>query len=255
MGERRVGLALGGGAARGIAHIGVLKVFAENEIAVDCVAGTSVGSIIGALVCSGMGWQEILDVTRTIGWRELVQPTLSGMGLVETRRLEEYVEKLTGDIDFTDLEIPFRAVAVDIATATKVVIDSGSVARAVRASASVPGIFEPVLEGDVALVDGGVINNLPVDQAREMGASHVIAVDLNADRSPGGMPENLLDVTYRTFMVLLNNTSSAGREEADVLIQPDLSGIPYYELDQIDRMVELGVEAAEAKLDAIRGLG
>jgi NTE family protein len=248
------GLALSGGAARGIAHIGVLKVLDENDVHIECVAGTSVGSIIGALYCSGMGPDEMLAVTKEISWQELVKPTLSGMGLVETKRLEAYMVKLIGDLDFADLKIPFRAVAVDIGTATQVVIDSGSVARAVRASSSVPGIFEPVMEEGVALVDGGVINNLPVDEVREMGARRVIAVDLNADRSPGGVPQNLIDVTYRTFMVLLNNSSSAGREDADILIQPDLSEIPYYDLGKIDRMFELGVAAAERHLSKLKKL-
>ena len=254
MATERIGLALSGGAARGIAHIGVLKVLTEHDVRIDCVAGTSVGSIIGALHCSGMGWQEILETTRELSWQELVKPTLSGMGLVETKRLEEYVVALIGDRDFSDLETPFRAVAVDIGTATQVVLDSGSVARAVRASSSVPGIFEPLVEDGVTLVDGGVINNLPVDQLGEMGAKRTIAVDLNADRSPGGTPQNLLDVTYRTFMVLLNNTSSAGRQDADVLIQPDLTDIAYHDLDQIDRLFDLGVSAAEEKLKELRKL-
>jgi NTE family protein len=254
MAKGKIGLALGGGAARGVAHIGVLKVLEENDVRIDCVAGTSVGSIIGALYCSGMGWKEMLAITKELGWQELVKPTFSGMGLVETKRLEEFMIKLIGELTFSELKIPFRAVAVDIGTATQVVIDEGPVARAVRASSSVPGIFEPVIAGDVALVDGGVINNLPVDQARAMGARRVIAVDLNSDRSPGGTPQNLIDITYRTFVVLLSNTSTAGRDDADILIRPDLSGMAYHDLSQIDRLFELGIAAAEGELKKLKKL-
>lgn len=252
--KRRTGLALGGGAARGYAHIGVLKVLETNGIGFDYVTGTSVGSLIGAFVCGGFGWKEIYDIAKKLSWKELVRPTLSGLGLVSTDKMERFVEDLLGDMDFDELRIPFRAVAVDIASAREVVIDSGSVARAVRASSSIPGIFEPVISGKMALVDGGVINNLPSALAREMGADRVIAVDLNASRSASRMPENLLDISYRSFAMLLDSSSAEGREDADVLIQPDLKGFSYHDLGQADELFRRGEDAATAALDRLAKL-
>lgn len=252
---KRTGLVLSGGAARGFAHIGVIKVLQSNGITVDCVAATSVGAIVGALYCGGYRWEEMLDIAGKLKWRELVAPTLSGLGLVKTDKIEKLVDELLGEISFDDLEIPFRAVAVDIARGEEIVLESGSVARAVRASSSVPGIFEPLVEDDTALVDGGVTNNLPCDVARSMGADKVIAVDLNADRPQDGMPVNFLDVSYRAFAKLLNTTSIAGRDSADVLIQPDLEGFGYHDLARVDELIARGERAAENLLRKLKRLG
>lgn len=249
-----IGLALSGGAARGFAHIGVIKVLQENDIDVDYVTGTSVGSIVGALLCGGYGWQQMVDIAESLKWSELVSPTFSGMGLVSTKKLESFVGELLGEVDFDELQIPFRAVAVDISRGEEVVFSSGSVARAARASSSVPGIFEPLVEDDRALVDGGVVNNLPVALAREMGARKVIAVDLNAQRGTTEPPVNLIDVTFRSFAMLLNATSMDGREEADVLIQPDLDEFGYHDLSGSREMMARGERAAAALLKRLRRL-
>lgn len=252
--SRRVGLALSGGAARGFAHIGVIKVLQSNDIRVDYVAGTSVGSIVGAFFCSGYSWQEMLEVADSLQWNELVSPTLSGMGLVTSSRLESFMDDLLGEVEFDDLEIPFRAVSVDLVTGDEVVLSSGDVARAVRASSAVPGIFEPLVEGDQALVDGGVVNNLPCDVAQDMGADKVIAVDLNAHRAEPQMPVNLLDVSYRSFAMLLNAASAKGREDADILIQPDLADFGYHDLSRSEELVALGERAAEEALSKLKRL-
>lgn len=252
---RGIGLALSGGAARGFAHIGVVKVLQENQIDVGYVTGTSVGSIVGALLCGGYDWKEMVEIAESLKWSELVSPALSGMGLVSGKKLEKFIGELLGDVDFEELKIPFRAVAVDISRGEEVVFSSGSVARAVRASAAVPGIFEPLMEEDRALVDGGVLNNLPVALARDMGARKVIAVDLNSQRANSDLPVNLLDVTFRTFAVLLNQSSIAGREEADVLIQPDLEEFSYHDLSVSQELMARGEEAAKKLLKQLRGLG
>jgi NTE family protein len=252
--KKKVGLVLSGGAVRGFAHIGVLKVLQENEIPVDYVTGTSVGSIVGALVCGGYGWEEILKIAKKLKWNELVAPSLSGLGLVKADKMEKFIENLLGKVDFDDLEIPFKAVAVDISRAREVVFDSGPVARAVRASSAVPGIFEPLMEKERALVDGGVINNLPCALARDMGAEKIIAVDLNADRAGDKLPVNLLDITYRSFAILLNNSSIEGRKCADILIQPKLFNFSYHDLSQADELFEKGVEAGESALRQLKKL-
>ncbi len=250
-----LGLALGGGAARGVAHIGVIKVLQEEEIPICCVAGTSVGAVVGAFYCAGKSWQEMWDITQAISWGELVRPTFSGMGLVKTERLEKLLVEHLGNITFADLETPLTAVAVNIRTADPVLFTEGPVARAARASASIPGVFEPIESDDGAvLVDGGVSDNLPSRVVRNMGASAVLAVDLNRDSSDGQRPKNLLDVTFRTFAVLMWNTSRNGREGADLLLEPDIAHIGYHDLGKAQELFSAGEEAARRALPAIRRL-
>lgn len=250
--ETKVGLALGGGGGRGIAHIGVLKAFAENNIPVHYLVGVSVGSVIGSLFCSGQSWDKILDVAEEIGWDDLVKPTLSGLGLVKGTLLEEYVDKLVGDLEFESLEIPMQVIATDLANAETVIFDSGPVGKAVHASSSIPGIFEPMIEGDRALIDGGFMNNLPSKEARDMGADKVIAVDLNADRTGFGIPNNLFEVTAQSFALLLSQVADPGRESCDVLLQPDLAKYAYHDLSDVEGMVAAGEKAALDSLSKIR---
>lgn len=249
-----VGLTLSGGAARGFAHLGVIQALLEHKIPVHAITGTSVGSVVGALLAGGYNSQEMTEIAGSLKWQKLVSPTLSGMGLVTAKKLESFVSELLGQTDFSDLEIPLRVVATDIAGAEEVVFSEGSVARAVRASCSVPGIFEPLVEDDIAYVDGGVTNNLPSALTREMGADVVIAVDLNSQRPDPQLPVNLLDVTFRSFAMLLDRTSVEGREDADIVIQPDLNEFSYHDLSHAEEMIRRGRSAAEALLPEIRKL-
>ena len=248
-----LGLALGGGAARGIAHIGVIKVLQEEDIAVSCVAGTSIGAVVGAFYCAGKSWKEMWDITQDISWGELVQPTFSGMGLVKTSRLEKMLVEHLGEITFKDLQIPLTTVAVNILTAEPVLFRDGPVARAARASASIPGIFEPIeTENGELLVDGGVADNLPSRVVREMGARTVLAVDLNRQSADGKKPRNLVDVTFRTFAVLMWNTSREGRSNADILLEPDIDHIGFHDLGRAEELFAAGEKAARQALPAIR---
>lgn len=154
-GKPKVGLALSGGAARGLAHIGVIKAIENEGIPISFVAGTSVGSLIGALFAAGVGWQEMAELARKLKWRDLVSVSLSGLGLARTDKLQKIIDRLLGGKRFEDLAIPFAAVAVDIASGEKVILKTGSVAEAVQASCSIPGIFEPVPLNGHLLVDGG----------------------------------------------------------------------------------------------------
>lgn len=250
----RVGLALSGGAARGFAHIGAVKGLVEHGVSFSCIAGTSVGSIVGALLAGGYEWGRILEIGRSLKWKELVAPTLSGLGLVTSRRLEAFMDDLLGNVTFADLVVPFRAVAVDITRGRQVVFDDGPVAPAVRASSAIPGIFEPVVAGERVLVDGGVMNNLPSDVVRAMGAEHVVGVDLNGLPSEATKPAHLIDVSFRSFAMLVECTSAKGRAEADVVIRPDLSAFSYHDLTRADELVAIGERAAIDALPQIRRL-
>src|ERR1044072_9858057 len=179
----RLGLALSGGAARGIAHVGVLKVFAEHGLRVDCVPGTSAGALVGAALASGMPIEEIEKVGRTLRWRDMGRMTLSRLGVQSNAFLEEYVRERFPVSRFEELTVPFAAVATDLQTGARVVMrDEGDLRFAIRARCAIPGWYVPVTDSEGRqLVDGGLVANLPVSVVRTLGAEVVVAVDVNSE--------------------------------------------------------------------------
>lgn len=246
MAERKLGLALGGGAARGLAHLGVLKVLEEAGVRPDFVSGTSAGSIVGALYAGGYSWETIADVTRSLDWPDFIQPVFPKMGLVRAERLEERLVELLGERTIEELEIPFRAVTVDLIRGEQYIIGSGPISHAVRASCSIPGIFEPVRDDGRVLVDGGVLNDVPFDVCHDMGADFVIAVDLNNDIVQGKEPENIFNVLMFSFAVMARGCrTNHGLENSRNLrvVQPNLSDFSYYNLKRIDELIGRGEDA------------
>jgi NTE family protein len=252
--KKKIGLALGGGAARGLAHIGVLKVLEEEQVGVYCVAGTSAGSLIGSLYCAGLSWQTIKDTARDIDWGDLVSPTWPTLGIVSPEKLEKTLNRLLRGRRFEDLDIPFRAVAVDIASGEEVVLQSGSVAKAVRASCSIPGIFEPTEVEGRLLVDGGLVNDVPTDVVGDMGAERVIGVDLNADRIVPKRPENLIEIFYRSLNILIYNSTQRASRVADVMVAPRLEGFAYHDLGRLDELIAKGEKAMRDRIEAVKKL-
>ena len=186
--HKRVGLALGSGGARGWAHLGVLQALREKGIQVDCIAGTSMGAVVGAFLAAGRE-DALLDLALHLDWKRLRQffweVSLSRSGLTDGRRLLEETQNLLGLREFRELNLPFRCVATDLNTGSEVILGSGNLLEALRASISIPGVFSPVWVGKRLLVDGGLVNPVPVNVVREMGAQIVIAVDV----SQGIVPE------------------------------------------------------------------
>ncbi|MFH1682440.1 MAG: patatin-like phospholipase family protein [Candidatus Woesearchaeota archaeon] len=179
MGSRpKIGLALGGGSARGLCHIGVLKVLHKNKIYPDYIAGTSMGSIIGALYAAGHTPEQIEELFKTTDWKNSIDFTIPGQGIIEGYFIESEIKKVIGNKKFSELQIPFRAVSVNLDTKKKVVFSKGNVARAVHASSAIPGIFAPVIIGKHRYVDGVLADPTPYDVVKEMGADIIIAVDL-----------------------------------------------------------------------------
>lgn len=177
----RIGLALGGGGARGYAHLGVLKAFREADIPIDVIAGTSMGAVVGAAYASGYRIDELIDMALEMRWRRLLglaDPKIPRQGVIAGNRLERYFDTLTGGREFNQLEKPLIVVATDIATGEEVHINSGPVARALRASTAVPGIFCPVRSGRRLLVDGTITAPVPAEAAGAAGAAWVVAVDV-----------------------------------------------------------------------------
>ena len=251
---RVLGLALGGGGARGMAHIGILKALEKADIQFNVVTGTSVGSLVGALTAAGRSAAEIEEAARDIAWSDLASIAVPKLGLVKSKKLEETLERLIGSDDIQSLKMPYAAVATDIVTAEEVVFTNGPVAEAVRASCSVPVVFEPIKVRDRLFVDGGLVNEVPGDVARQLGADVVISVDLNADRKRNTPPGNLIDVLFYSLNILVAGTSQAGRTSADVRLEPDLQGFGYADLDRIDEAVERGERVVEEHLQEIHAL-
>ena len=249
---KKVGLALGGGAARGLAHIGVLKVLEEEQIPIDVVAGTSAGSIIGSLYCSGYCWEEIRDLAHELNWGNLVSFSLPTRGLLNPDKLEKLLDRLVYEKQFSDLLLPFTAIAVDLLSGEEVHLSRGSVSKAVRASCSIPGVFSPTTIEDRILIDGGILNSVPADVAANMGADFVIGVDLNSDRMQRAELKNIVDVMFFTFQVLIKNNIQKGINRADVLIAPDLEGFSYKNMKQLDELLSRGEKAALEKVEAIK---
>ncbi|MDP8246702.1 MAG: patatin-like phospholipase family protein [Candidatus Tritonobacter lacicola] len=181
MSGEKIGLALGGGSARGLAHIGVLDVLLEKGVSVSCVAGTSMGALIGGAFASGVSPSELEDIACNVDLRlmaKLFTPTFSASGFIDGSRIEDLLRTLIGDKTFSDLKIPFAAVSCNLRTGEEVIITSGSLIEAIRASISIPILFSPVRYKGCFLVDGGLVNPVPVNVVRGIGADNVIAVNV-----------------------------------------------------------------------------
>ncbi len=246
-GGKKVGLALGGGAVLGAAHIGVLKALEEKGIGADLVSGTSVGSFIGALYAFGMNWEKIDAVAGDLKWLDVSRISISQYGLLSNSKLGDLIEEFLGDVTFEDSPIPLAVVATDISNGEEVVLGKGSVAQAVMASSCIPGIFVPVeIEGRL-LVDGGVVENVPIAPLQSMGAEFIIAVDLNSGRKVE-RPHNIVDVLLRSFHFLRKSATRLQTEEADILILPDLTDFNMYDMDQAGDLFKAGYEEASRML-------
>ncbi|HEX6624075.1 MAG TPA: patatin-like phospholipase family protein, partial [Pyrinomonadaceae bacterium] len=229
----RVGLALSGGAARGMAHVGVLKVFKEHGVPVDCVAGTSAGALVGAAFAAGMPVEELEEIGRRLRWRDFGRMTLSRLGAQSNARMEEYVRASFPVSRFEELPIPFAAVATDLHTGAAVVMrDRGDVAFAVRASCAVPGWYVPVVdEHGRQLVDGGLVANIPTAAVRALGAEVVVAVDVNFEGAKFmGSPTSVVGVLLQSILVVQKTAASHQRHAADIVLSPRVGHIRWDEM-------------------------
>ena len=245
-------MALSGGGARGAGHVGVLEVLERERVPIDCIAGTSAGSLVGAAYAAGIRGQRLVEVTQQTRWRQAARLTWPRDGLVSLAPLEGYLTRTLGDLAFADLEIPFAAVTTDMATGEQVVLREGRLAPAVRASCSVPGMVTPVELGGRLLADGGIANNLPISVARGMGAEVVIAVCLFKPR--GTRPKGLTGIIIAAMEYLV---AHAGDDptSADVCITLPMAGLGgILKPSGVERSMALGRQMAEEAMPAIRGM-
>ncbi len=256
MDRKKIGIALSGGAARGFAHLGVLKALAENGIPIDCVAGTSAGSISGACFASGLSPEEMVAVGKKMTWYRTTGFGFSAKGLLSNNALGEFLSKNLPFKNFEELPIPFAAVTCDLETGDEVVLrDKGDLVEAIRASCAIPGIFVPVEIGGRKLFDGGVVANVPTKAVKDLGAEIVIAVDVLASGATyWGNPSTLVGIFFQSTMMLLRAASRAHHYRADVVIIPQIAHIRPDEIGKIDELVKAGEEAALEKIDEIKRL-
>jgi len=247
---KRVGLALSGGGALGAAHIGVLEVLTQAGIRPVCVSGTSAGSVVGVAYCAGLSLAEIKDIALHLQWSKVGHVVRPKTGFLDGSRLEQFLIRLIGDRTFDQLSTPFACAAVDILRDELVMFREGRVAPAVRASCAFPGVFTPVEDQGRLLVDGGLINNMPVSVLREMGAEYVIAVDLSAVSYPRKPPATFIEMWVMSLNTLTRLTHHEG-ELADVVIQPDIGQFNGADLSSVPTLIERGRVAAEANLPRI----
>ena len=255
----KVGLVLGGGAARGFAHVGVIRVLEREKIPIDLIVGTSVGSLVGAIYGDKKDSFELEWVAFSLEERDVFDYTFISptQGFVRGERLEDFVSKKLSAKEIQQLKLPFAAVATDIQNGEVVVLQSGSIARAVRASSAIPGIFIPFRYQGRLLVDGGVLNNAPVDVARKMGAEVVIAVDL-AGGKKAAQVNNIFDTMLQSLYLMAQESTEARLKQADVVIRPEVSQVGLLEFNRKKELLTLGIQAAEQALPVIRaklGLG
>lgn len=239
--------------ARGIAHIGVLKVLDQYKIPIDFIAGTSAGAIVGAAYAAGMEVRLLEEIAQRVRWGRILKVAFFRPGIASEKSIEEFLIKYIGDKDFSELKIPLAVVATEIKTGERVIINKGRVAKAVAASASFPGLFAPEEIDQHFLTDGGVSDNLPVDVARKMGANYVMAVDVIPSRPLRGLPKGPVGAFGRSLDLVLHQLSIKQRKRADILIEPEIpEDIWHFDLHKGKRLITAGENAAHRLIGKIR---
>lgn len=248
------GVALGGGFARGLAHIGVFKVLEEEGITVDYVAGTSVGSIIGAAYCSGMNAAELAEVASRLHFRDFARWTISRYGLFNNDRMEALLGHMLRCQTFEAMKIPLGVAATNFISGEGVVFRSGPVAPAVRASCAYPGMFLPVKIGEDFFVDGMLNQTVPTTPVREMGAQCVMGVFLDSRSMRMKGPRHMFDIIGQCFSIAQQRMSVQWRQDADLLVEPNVDDFAYDAFDKLPQLVASGEKAMRAKLPELRRL-
>lgn len=247
-----IGIALGGGFARGIAHIGVLKVLEEEGIPVRMVAGTSVGAIMGAAYCSGLTIDELEEIAHKVRFTTFARWTLSRFGFASNDRMVSFLKQILKVQTFEELRIPLGVTATDFNTGKGTVFTSGSIIDPVRASCAYPGMFLPVEIRGSWLVDGMLSYPVPTRPLREMGAERVLAVHLKGQWSKTSAPRHFFDVIGQSFAIAQDMMSAVWRNSADIVIEPDVAGFDYDDFKRADELIRVGELAMRRALPEVR---
>ncbi|HKW61812.1 MAG TPA: patatin-like phospholipase family protein [Candidatus Acidoferrum sp.] len=249
-----IGLALGGGFARGFAHLGVLNVFQKYGIKVSHIAGSSVGSILGAAYASGAPLERIIETCRTLRFRDIARWRVSRLGLASNQRLATLMDRVFGSRQFEDLKIPLAVVATDLSTGEPVVFTSGNLVDAIRASCAFPGLFEPVQIGTRCLADGGLVAPVPTHAARFIGAQTVVGVSVGMQDGRRGAPTNIFQVVSRAVSAAQKHQLEVWERHADLVLRPDVQFLAWDDFARADEAIEAGAAAALRALPRIESL-
>lgn len=248
----RIGLALGGGFARGIAHAGVLQAFERNGIPIHCITGVSAGSIVAAAYASGASPTEIARAGCAMRFGDVARWSLCRMGFVVSERMKRFLERLLKNYRFEEMRIPLGVIATDLCTGNAVHFrDSGDVFLPIRASCSYPGLFQPVRHDGRLLVDGAMSMEIPAALARQLGATHVISVHLPA-QAGDRPPSNVFQVVNRCFQIMATRTEHSWRKDSDLILSPDVTQIDWDGFGCGPEMIKAGEAAALEALPRIR---
>jgi NTE family protein len=247
-----IGLALGGGFARGFAHLGVLQVLEQNRIPIACISGTSVGSILGAAYASGAPLARIIATCRTIRFRDIARWRVSRLGLASNHRLGDLVERVFDARQFEDLRIPMAVLATDLNTGEPVVLTHGNLVEAIRASCAFPGLFEPVEIGTRTLADGGLVAPVPTCAARDLGAQFVLGVSVGIQDGHRGAPTNIFQVVARAVSAAQKHQLEIWERHADLVLRPDVQSLAWDDFDRVDEAIAAGAAVARQALPRIQ---
>ena len=252
----KIGLALSGGAARGMAHAGVLRALLENNIRIDCIAGTSAGAIVGGACAAGMSIDEIADLGRKLRWRDIGRVTMSRLGVQSNERLEQYLRARLPILKYEDLPIPFATVATELKTGAAVVMrEKGDLPFAIRASCTIPGWYVPVTdEQGRQLVDGGLVAVIPATVTRALGADVVISVDVNDGATFIGPTSSVFGVLLQSVLVVQKTASHYQRQSSDLVISPKVGHIRWDQMGRADELMAAGYAAGLESIPRLREL-
>jgi NTE family protein len=250
--EPVVGLALGGGFARGIAHLGVLRVLEEHQIPISMISGVSAGAIVAAAYASGASVEEIARVALAMRFKDVARWTVSRLGLAASERMSSFLRRLLKTYQFEQMRVPLAVVATDLSSGVPVVFEGhGDVILPVRASCSYPGLFQPVRYREQCLVDGAMSMEVPSPALRSMGATHVISVSL-AVNAAGLDPRNMFQVVNRCFQILHTRTETEWRRDSDVVLEPDCCDLAWDSFPSAEKLIQIGEDSARAALPQIK---
>lgn len=250
--RKRVGLALGAGSARGLAHIGVLQVLVENQIPVDLIVGSSMGALVGGVYACGSDMNMLGKLVYSMDNRIFWDIGIPRMGFVGGKRITSFIQLLTKNQTFEQTSIPLVVMATDLLSGQGIAINEGYIADAVRASISIPGVFKPVKRDGMLLVDGAVSHRLPVEEARSRNCDLIIAVDVTCGEERRVAINNTIDVFLTALDIMIRDNFQLTSDKGDILIQPAVGIYSSNDFENSRRIIELGREAAEAQIDKIR---
>jgi NTE family protein len=258
MRKKKIGFALGSGGARGVAHIGFLQAMEEAGIKPDYISGCSMGSVVGMAYAAGMTPEQMRDVAFSLKLRDLIDVTNRPGGLFDTRKIRKLLMKYVGDPEFGDLSIPFRCVAVDMFSQELVEFSEGKVLDAVIASSTIPGVFKPLEFNGMRLVDGGVLDRVPVKALTHMGAKQIVAVDVLGKKPCREKCPNALGLLFDVFEIIDNKRTTDNKDLHDrhikTWIEPDLGAMSQYSLKGVRMAYEKGYEIGKAHVEEIEKL-